>query len=103
MVTENSGKDSSRRPLAVGPGDMNETELGVRISGLRKKVLRAVQAEFDPVLLKPVKIVQRLMKPRHLPLSSLLAACGKKNRSLCPPEGITQKPEKWKRPPFPAP
>ncbi|MGA2226318.1 MAG: hypothetical protein ABSH41_17925, partial [Syntrophobacteraceae bacterium] len=51
---------------------------------------RAIQAEFDPVLLKPVEIVQRLLKTRHLPLSSRLAACRKQNRSLSPPEGIAK-------------
>jgi hypothetical protein len=91
MVAENSGKNSRSGSLAVGPRDMNKTELMVRISGPRKKIFRAIQAEFDPVLLKPVEIIQRLLKTRHLPLSSRFAACGKQNRSLSPPEGIAKK------------
>jgi hypothetical protein len=49
---------------------MNETEPVVRVSGPRKKVLRAVQAEFDSVPLKSVQIVKRSLVTEHLPLSS---------------------------------
>jgi hypothetical protein len=49
---------------------MNETELPVRIADPCKKIFRAVQTELDPILLKPVKVVQRLLKIWHLPLSA---------------------------------